>query len=172
MHRDEAGERRDEGTERKRRPHAKMLDSRRRREEQKGGAEQHRMRGGMTVMGGGGGAEKKRQCFFFFAESLQLTSLEVWRMACLSWDLLVRAAFVLPFPFCLAGFCDPLSFTGPNVVIAVSFCAGSPSQETAASLLPECFSRVCGLEGILQPGSTAKREFQPAGGRFITFAVC
>ena len=110
--------------------------------------------------------------FFFFAESLQLTSLEVWRMACLSWDLLVRAAFVLPFPFCLAGFCDPLSFTGPNVVIAVSFCAGSPSQETAASLLPECFSRVCGLEGILQPGSTAKREFQPAGGRFITFAVC
>lgn len=67
--------------------------------------------------------------------------------------LLVRAAFVLPFPF---GLGDLLIFTGLNAVITGVFRAGSPSQETAASLLPKCLSRVCAPEGILQPGSTVK----------------
>lgn len=65
-------------------------------------------------------------------------------------------ALLLFSPFRSAGLGDPLTFAGLNAVIAGVFRAGSPSQETAASLLPECLSRVCGLEGILQPGSTVK----------------
>lgn len=110
--------------------------------------------------------------FFFWTKSL-LVLPEVWRMSCFSpfsWALLVCAAFVLPFP--LGVWCDLLTFTGLNVAIAGVFRAGSPSQETAASLLPECLSRVCGPEGILQPGSTVKWEFQQAEGCFITSAVC
>lgn len=52
------------------------------------------------------------------------------------WALLVHAAFVLPLPFRgVSG--DPLAFTGPTADVAGVFWAGSPSQETAASLLPQ-----------------------------------
>lgn len=81
-------------------------------------------------------------------------------------------ALLLFSPFRSAGLGDPFSFTGLNVVIAGVFCAGNPSQETAASLLRECLSRVCSPEGLLQPGSTVKWEVQQAGGCFITSALC